>query len=59
VKIGDAVLTPPAARDAFVVEYRRNGGAEPVAHPPLATVTAKGNHHGLVIPYRTPRPRHG
>lgn len=50
VKIGDAVLTPPAARDAFVVEYRRNGGAEPVTRP-LATVTAKGNHHGLVMPY--------
>jgi DNA (cytosine-5)-methyltransferase 1 len=52
VKIGDAVLTPPAARDAFVVEYRRNGGAEPAHTRPLATVTAKGNHHGLVIPYR-------
>ena len=50
VKIGDAVLTPPAARDAFVVEYRRNGGAEPATRP-LATVTAKGNHHGLVMPY--------
>jgi DNA (cytosine-5)-methyltransferase 1 len=50
VKIGDAVLTPAAARDAFVVEYRRNGGAEPVTRP-LATVTAKGNHHGLVMPY--------
>lgn len=52
VKIGDAVLTPPAARDAFVVEYRRNGGAEPATRP-LATVTAKGNHHGLVMPYTT------
>ncbi|MGW6531409.1 DNA cytosine methyltransferase [Streptomyces venezuelae] len=52
VKIGDAVLTPPVARDAFVVEYRRNGGAEPAHTAPLATVTAKGNHHGLVIPYR-------
>lgn len=50
VKIGDAVLTPPAARDAFVVEYRRNGGAELTTRP-LATVTAKGNHHGLVMPY--------
>jgi DNA (cytosine-5)-methyltransferase 1 len=52
VKIGDAVLTPPAARDAFVVEYRRNGGSDPAHTTPLATVTAKGNHHGLVIPYR-------
>jgi DNA (cytosine-5)-methyltransferase 1 len=52
VKIGDAVLTPAAARDAFVVEYRRNGGAEPVTRP-LATVTAKGNHHGLVMPYES------
>jgi DNA (cytosine-5)-methyltransferase 1 len=51
VKIGEAVLTPPAARESFVVEYRRNGGAEPVAHP-LSTVSAQGNHHGLVIPYR-------
>jgi DNA (cytosine-5)-methyltransferase 1 len=50
VKIGDAVLTPPASREAFVVEYRRNGGAEPATRP-LATVTAKGNHHGLVMPY--------
>ncbi|WP_259454407.1 DNA cytosine methyltransferase [Streptomyces ginkgonis] len=51
VKIGDAVLTPPAAASSFVVEYRRNGGAEPVAHP-LSTLSAQGNHHGLVIPYR-------
>jgi len=35
----------------FVIEYRRNGGAESVERP-LATVTANGNHHGLVIPYR-------
>jgi DNA (cytosine-5)-methyltransferase 1 len=55
VKIGDAVLTPPAARNAFVVEYRRNGGSDPAASTPLATVTAKGNHHGLVIPFRDGR----
>ncbi|MFB7866972.1 DNA cytosine methyltransferase [Streptomyces sp. NPDC056069] len=40
----------------FVVEYRRNGGAETVRHP-LATVTAGGNHHGLVIPYRNAAPK--
>lgn len=40
----------------FVIEYRRNGGAEPVGRP-LATVTAGGNHHGLVIPYRNTVPR--
>ncbi|GAA4978111.1 DNA cytosine methyltransferase [Yinghuangia aomiensis] len=33
----------------FVVEFRRNATAEPV-HAPLATVTAGGNHHGLVMP---------
>lgn len=35
----------------FVIEYRNHGGAEHVARP-LATITAGGNHHGLVIPYR-------
>lgn len=35
----------------FIVEYRRNATAESVERP-LATVTAGGNHHGLVIPYR-------
>lgn len=35
----------------FVVEFRRNGTAESVQRP-FATVTAGGNHHGLVIPYR-------
>ncbi|MFD0146185.1 MULTISPECIES: DNA cytosine methyltransferase [unclassified Streptomyces] len=40
----------------FVIEYRRNGGAEPVGRP-LATLTARGNHHGLVIPYRNAAPK--
>ena len=40
----------------FVVEYRRNGSAEPVARP-LATISAQGNHHGLVIPYRNAAPK--
>lgn len=42
----EALVSPP-----FVVEYRRNSTAESVERP-LATVTAGGNHHGLVIPYR-------
>lgn len=40
----EALVTPP-----MIVEFRRNGTAEPVAEP-LATVTAGGNHHGLVVP---------
>lgn len=47
----EALCTPPHAAGAFVVEYRRNGTAEP-AHRPLSTISAQGNHHGLVIPYR-------
>ncbi|NWF26042.1 DNA cytosine methyltransferase [Streptomyces sp. PKU-EA00015] len=47
----EALCTPPHADGAFVVEYRRNGTAEP-AHRPLSTISAQGNHHGLVIPYR-------
>ncbi|NEA72775.1 DNA cytosine methyltransferase [Streptomyces sp. SID13588] len=47
----EALLAPP-----FVVEYRRNGTAESVVRP-LATVTAGGNHHGLVIPYRNAAPK--
>jgi DNA (cytosine-5)-methyltransferase 1 len=42
----EALATPP---DPMIVEFRRNGTAEPVASP-LATVTAQGNHHGLVVP---------
>lgn len=44
----EALVTPP---DALVVEFRRNGAAEPVSAP-LATVTSGGNHHGLLVPYR-------
>lgn len=44
-KIGDGVALPP-----FVAELRGGGStARPVSHP-LATVTAGGNHHGLVVP---------
>ena len=42
----EALVTTPGA---VVVEFRRNGTAEP-ATAPLATVTAGGNHHGLVVP---------
>lgn len=41
----EAVVTPP-----FIAELRGGGSvARPVADP-LATVTASGNHHGLVVP---------
>lgn len=42
----EALVTEP-----FIVEFRRNAAAAPVMAP-LATVTAGGNHHGLVVPYR-------
>ncbi|WP_331727153.1 DNA cytosine methyltransferase (plasmid) [Streptomyces sp. NBC_01213] len=42
----EALVTTP-----FVVTMRRNGRTDSV-HRPLATVTAAGRHHGLVIPYR-------
>ena len=50
----EALAFPPEAADAFVVEYRNHATASPVAAP-LATVTAQGNHHGLVVPYRKGR----
>ncbi|MGR8009240.1 DNA cytosine methyltransferase [Streptomyces hypolithicus] len=52
----ETLVTPPDAAQAFVVEYRRNATATPVADP-LATITAGGNHHGLVIPYRNAAPK--
>jgi DNA (cytosine-5)-methyltransferase 1 len=48
----EALCTPPEAADAFVVEQRRNGKARAADTHPLATISAQGNHHGLVIPYR-------
>ncbi|MGW2680907.1 DNA cytosine methyltransferase [Streptomyces sp. NPDC001436] len=42
----EALVTMP-----FVVTMRRNGRTDRVDRP-LATVTAAGRHHGLVIPYR-------
>jgi DNA (cytosine-5)-methyltransferase 1 len=47
----EALCTPPDAQDAFVVEYRNHQTSQPVTKP-LATISAGGNHHGLVIPYR-------
>ncbi|WP_194918204.1 DNA cytosine methyltransferase [Catenulispora rubra] len=47
----EALAIPPDAADAFVVEYRNHATASPVTAP-IAAVTAQGNHHGLVIPYR-------
>lgn len=44
-------LVVPPQEDSFVVTLRRNGGADPVGHP-LTGVSAGGNHHGLVVPYR-------
>ena len=44
----EALACPP-----YVVELRGGGStSRPVSHP-LATVTSGGNHHGLVVPYRT------
>lgn len=47
----EALLTPPQADDSFIVTLRRNATARPVGEP-VDTVTAKGRHHWLVIPYR-------
>lgn len=47
----EGIAIPPEAVDAFVVEYRNHSTASPVSAP-IAAVTAQGNHHGLVIPYR-------
>ncbi|MCM2388816.1 DNA cytosine methyltransferase, partial [Streptomyces sp. CWNU-1] len=43
---------PGLAAPPFVVTLRNHGSAERVDATPLATVTAGGNHHGLVIPFR-------
>lgn len=56
------LLTPPGS---YIVEYRGGGSDHRPTIEPLATVSAQGNHHGLVIPYRrgcspypTDRPLH-
>ncbi|KDN85710.1 DNA cytosine methyltransferase [Kitasatospora cheerisanensis] len=41
----EALLTSPS----FVIEYRNNASGSSI-HSPLSTVTAQGNHHGLVLP---------
>jgi len=49
VKVGEGLVTPPWL-EPYVVELRGGGScARPVSHP-LATMTARGNHHGLVTP---------
>jgi DNA (cytosine-5)-methyltransferase 1 len=47
----EALLTPPQADDSFIVTLRNHATARPVSEP-VDTVTAKGRHHWLVIPYR-------
>lgn len=42
--------------EPFIVELRNHADAAPITAP-LATVTAGGNHHGLVIPYRNAAPK--
>lgn len=52
-KIGEGIVCTP---DPFVVEYRNHADVSPITAP-IGTVTAKGNHHGLVIPYRKAKPK--
>ncbi|MGW3491538.1 DNA cytosine methyltransferase [Streptomyces sp. NRRL F-5630] len=44
----EAVLTPAP----FITEHRGGGSTTRAISDPLAAITAGGNHHGLVIPYR-------
>ncbi|WP_445517272.1 DNA cytosine methyltransferase [Streptomyces sp. NEAU-174] len=46
-----ASVRPDLAAPPFVITYRNHGGADTVDRP-LTGINAKGNHHGLVIPYR-------
>lgn len=48
----EALLTPPQADDSFIVTLRNHATSRPVTEP-VDTVTAKGRHHWLVIPYRS------
>jgi DNA (cytosine-5)-methyltransferase 1 len=50
-KRSHSLVVPPQVDDSFVVTLRRNGTANPVSAP-LTGVSAGGNHHGLVVPYR-------
>ncbi|MEV6109886.1 DNA cytosine methyltransferase [Streptomyces sp. NPDC051940] len=47
----EALVTPPQADDSFIVTARNNVLPTPVSEP-VTSVTAKGRHHWLVIPYR-------
>jgi DNA (cytosine-5)-methyltransferase 1 len=48
----EALCTP----EPFVVEYRNHAAPRPISRP-FGTVTAQGNHHALVIPYRKAKPK--
>ena len=52
----EALITGPGGPEAFVLEYRNHADMSP-ATDPLATVTAQGNHHALVVPYRNAKAR--
>jgi DNA (cytosine-5)-methyltransferase 1 len=47
----EALLVPPHAEESFIVTARNNVLPCPVSEP-VTSVTAKGRHHWLVIPYR-------
>ncbi|MFI6941991.1 DNA cytosine methyltransferase [Streptomyces sp. NPDC050418] len=51
VRIGDGLAVPPGLAP-FITEHRGGGSTTRAIHDPLASITAGGNHHGLVIPYR-------
>jgi DNA (cytosine-5)-methyltransferase 1 len=40
----------------FITEHRGGGSTTRAIADPLASITAGGNHHGLVIPYRKGAP---
>ncbi|MEU5480691.1 DNA cytosine methyltransferase [Streptomyces mirabilis] len=48
----EALLVPAA----FITEHRGGGSTTRAIGDPLASITAGGNHHGLVIPYRKGSP---
>jgi len=58
VKIGEGIVIPDGGHNPppFVVEYRNHADVSPITRP-IGTVTAQGNHHALVIPYRKARPK--
>jgi DNA (cytosine-5)-methyltransferase 1 len=47
------VTTRETTALAFIAELRGGGSTTRPVGDPLATVTASGNHHGLVVPYRS------